>query len=252
MERAAFLPRARPARGPSRHLPSGVMPEHAPELSSYHPVDSGRASEEPTQVPALRLVKPTADDLPSGAESDTSGDAELSPALEDVVRRFGNFIRRTAHRHNLAPSELEDVVQDARIRLWKALGTSDRIRQAPASYIYRTTMSAALDFIRRRRARREESLPFIGESAAPGFTASARADDALHASETQRAVVRAVELLVESRRAVVRMYLAGYEREEIADLLGWSEAKTRNLLYRGLADVRESLQSWGYGPGAAK
>jgi DNA-directed RNA polymerase specialized sigma24 family protein len=46
------------------------------------------------------------------------------------------------------------------------------------------------------------------------------------------------------------MYLAGFERDEIADLLGWSEAKTRNLLYRGLADLRESLQSWGYGPGA--
>jgi RNA polymerase sigma-70 factor (ECF subfamily) len=46
------------------------------------------------------------------------------------------------------------------------------------------------------------------------------------------------------------MYLAGYDRVEIAELLGWSEAKTRNLLYRGLADVRTSLESWGFGPGA--
>jgi hypothetical protein len=34
------------------------------------------------------------------------------------------------------------------------------------------------------------------------------------------------------------MYLSGYDREEIADLLGWPEAKTSNLLYRGLADLR--------------
>jgi RNA polymerase sigma-70 factor (ECF subfamily) len=41
------------------------------------------------------------------------------------------------------------------------------------------------------------------------------------------------------------MYLAGYPREEIAALMGWSEAKTRNLLYRGLADLRERLTELG-------
>jgi RNA polymerase sigma-70 factor (ECF subfamily) len=43
------------------------------------------------------------------------------------------------------------------------------------------------------------------------------------------------------------MHLAGYAREEIAQLLGWSEAKTRNLLYRGLADLRERLTARGIG-----
>jgi len=62
-------------------------------------------------------------------------------------------------------------------------------------------------------------------------------------------VHRALALLAEPRRAVVRMHLAGYERSEIAELLGWSEPKTRNLLYRGLADLRRILASWGIGPG---
>ena len=59
-------------------------------------------------------------------------------------------------------------------------------------------------------------------------------------------------MLAESRRAVVRMHLAGYERAEIGDLLGWSEAKTRNLLYRGLADLRQILDSWGIRPGGTR
>ena len=41
------------------------------------------------------------------------------------------------------------------------------------------------------------------------------------------------------------MHLAGYSREEIAQLMGWSEAKTRNLLYRGLAELREQLGQRG-------
>jgi RNA polymerase sigma-70 factor (ECF subfamily) len=70
----------------------------------------------------------------------------------------------------------------------------------------------------------------------------------LEESELGATVHRALALLVESRRAVVRMHLAGYDRLEIAELLGWSEAKTRNLLYRGLGDLRGILVSWGIGP----
>jgi RNA polymerase sigma-70 factor (ECF subfamily) len=186
-----------------------------------------------------------------GPEPPAPEDADLSPALEDVVMRFGDFVRRTAHRHGLTGTEIEDVVQDMRIRLWKSLGTPEKIRQAPAAYIYKTAASAALDFLRRRRARREESLDALpDESPAIGASRLDAEADARE-SDVRRAVTRAVDLLVESRRAVVRMYLAGYDREEIGSLLGWSEPKTRNLLYRGLADVRATLESGGFGPGGA-
>jgi RNA polymerase sigma-70 factor (ECF subfamily) len=33
----------------------------------------------------------------------------------------------------------------------------------------------------------------------------------------------------------------GYERDEIAKLLGWTDGRIRNLLYRGLADLRALL-----------
>jgi RNA polymerase sigma-70 factor (ECF subfamily) len=66
----------------------------------------------------------------------------------------------------------------------------------------------------------------------------------------QELVGHAVDGLIPARRSVVKMYLAGYGREEIADLLGWTEPKTRNLLYRGLADLREALTEMGIGPEA--
>lgn len=198
-------------------------------------------------VPRLRLV----DDVPG--PPDPPGDVEpvdLSPALEDVVRRFGSYMRRTAHRHSIDAAELEDVVQETRIRLWKALGTDDKIRHAPASYIARTVMSAAVDFLRRRRARREDALPDPQHMHSLSFAAAQTADSTVNQQDVSAALERAVSLLAEARQAVVRMYLAGYDREEIADVLGWSEAKTRNLLYRGLADLRVTLEGWGYGPGA--
>ena len=46
------------------------------------------------------------------------------------------------------------------------------------------------------------------------------------------------------------MHLVGYIRKEIARLMGWTEAKTRNLLYRGLGDLRQELKGRGVSPGA--
>jgi RNA polymerase sigma factor (sigma-70 family) len=64
-------------------------------------------------------------------------------------------------------------------------------------------------------------------------------------SELAEQVERAIETIHPSRRPVVRMHLMGHPREEIAQLLGWSDGKTRNLLYRGLADLRERLLAQG-------
>lgn len=60
-----------------------------------------------------------------------------------------------------------------------------------------------------------------------------------------------LERITPTRAPVARLYLAGYDRHEIARLMGWTEAKTRNLLYRGLADLRAELRKMGVDPGGA-
>jgi len=178
-------------------------------------------------------------------------DSDASRALEHVVSRFDAFIRRSARRHGLRGDEIDEVVQEIRVRMWKSLGTAELIRRAKASYIYRAAVSASIDLIRSRRARRNDARSLDDDLDDDAPEARQRADAALDEAELARMVHRALALLAEPRRAVVRMHLAGYERSEIAELLGWSEPKTRNLLYRGLADLRRILASWGIGPGAS-
>jgi RNA polymerase sigma factor (sigma-70 family) len=184
---------------------------------------------------------------PSGDSPAAAPGDSLSRALDAAVARFTDAARRLAHRTGLGADDLDELLQEVRIRLWRALGTPERIREARALYIQRTVASAALDLIRRRRARREQPLEgdegVIPEPAAPGG-----ADRELDRAEFDAVVARAIEELTESRRVVVRLHLTGYEREEIARMLGWTEPKTRNLLYRGLADLREALERAGVTP----
>jgi len=162
-----------------------------------------------------------------------------SRALERVVRRFEHRVRVIGHRYRLSPAELDELFQEVRIRLWKALEDPDRIEATPASYIYRTATSAAVDLIRRRRVGRNQ-VPLDPE--VHGTPAPAPGDGRTK-DETAEELARSLQSLDDRRRPVVRMYLAGYDHREIAALLGWSHGATRNLLYRGLADLKADLRS---------
>jgi RNA polymerase sigma-70 factor (ECF subfamily) len=184
--------------------------------------------------------------------SEPAGPDTLSPALEAVMTRFRAMVRGVGWRHGLSEQELDELMQDVRLRLWRARGTSEQITGAPASYVYRTAITAALDLIRARRGAREEPIDMTRASGEARLAAPGGPADGLEADELAAQVGRAVGEITPSRRPVLRMYLAGYDREEIAQLLGWSEAKTRNLLYRGLADLRALLAARGIGPEAVR
>ncbi len=170
---------------------------------------------------------------------------DLSPAIQQYLLRYNNLVRQTAARHGLSDDDIDEVFQDVRIRLWRALQRREKSDEIPASYIYRTAVSAALDLIRRRRARREQRLEAVPNRE---VVTEPRSERSLVSSELVDQVAAAVAALTPSRRPVVRMHLAGYHRDEIAASLGWTEAKTRNLLYRGLEELRTRLTERGIGP----
>jgi RNA polymerase sigma factor (sigma-70 family) len=172
----------------------------------------------------------------------------LSAALEATVARFRRLIRAAGRRHGLSEADVDEVLQDVRIRLWRNRGDVGALAGLGASYVHRTTVSAAIDVLRRRRARR--TGPDATEELSPGLP-SPRTDPAGRAEQRElvERVHAAVGRLMPSRRPIVRMHLAGYDRREIAQSLSCSEGKVRNLLSRGLADLRRLLGDEGIGPG---
>lgn len=172
------------------------------------------------------------------------GPDEGAATIESVLERFGGMVRAVGCRHGLSDDDIDELVQEVRIRLWRARGGGgSSLPGIGSAYVYRTAMAAAIDMIRARRARRSVPLDAVESTAVarPGDAA----DRAAELSEVARMLERALAGLSDSRRPAVRMYLAGYDHREIAALLGWSEPKARNLLYRGLADLREVLTGLG-------
>jgi RNA polymerase sigma-70 factor (ECF subfamily) len=196
-----------------------------------------------------QMTEPTISSRPDEAQPPSRA---LSRELEAVVARFADLVQRTTRRHGLDAGEQDVVLQELRIRLWKALGSSELVQRAPATYVYKTMMSAIMDVLRGRGSRPTRSIDEPQSRVVELARSRDPADTNVLESDVGRAVDLALEKLVDSRRTAVRMHLAGYSREEIADVLGWTEARTRNLLYRGLEDLRVELTRMGFGPEATQ
>jgi RNA polymerase sigma factor (sigma-70 family) len=182
-----------------------------------------------------------------------STSSEVERRFNQIIEEHGRFLHDTIAR--LCPKDLGldfgDIEQEARVRLWRAVENEKEILN-PASYIYRIAVTTTIDAVRRIKARREEQLRPAedGNDGEVGHmhpeTDPGRMPDHIAA---RREVVRKIrETLAEfppDRRRAVGLYLQGMTTSEIGDLLGWSEPKARNHVYRGLAELRHELRVQG-------
>lgn len=165
------------------------------------------------------------------------------------MAEFGTLLRRAVAR--ACPRDcgihVADVEQDVRIRLWRALQNEREITDL-ASYIYKIAATAVIDAVRRAKARREDPIPLAadsGEAAMPVASRDASPEDLAAGRSMARAVASALSRVATKRRRAVGLYLQGLTTAEIGAVLGWTEAKARNLTYRGLANLRSELKKMG-------
>jgi RNA polymerase sigma factor (sigma-70 family) len=177
---------------------------------------------------------------------------QVEERFNAVIEEFGQFLRQSIAR--LCPQDrgiqFDDIEQEARLRLWRALRSETEIQNL-ASYIYRIAATATIDAVRRAKVRREEQLHLIDEEEGEGERRPLTEDrekSPVRLTEQRQVIQKVNEALArlpESRRRAVGLHLEGMTSREIADLMGWSEPKARNLIYRGLKDLRSLLQPEG-------
>lgn len=152
------------------------------------------------------------------------------------------MVRRATRARGLNEADVDEVMQDVRVRLWKSNASDEKLDGLGASYMQRVAMSAAIDLLRRRRARREASLDDVTAGNDMPARLRVASPDRSDDDELAHRLAIALATLPSNRRIVVQLHLDGYARDEMASLTGWTEPKVRNLLYRGLDDLRDALR----------
>jgi RNA polymerase sigma factor (sigma-70 family) len=158
-----------------------------------------------------------------------------------LIERYAGLMRATLRQidHKMPEADLQELEQDVRLKLWQSLVAEGNFNK-PAAYIRKVIISVSVDAARKRIVRG-------GNATHIELSELEIADDQAHDLLELRGELHAliVQLSAESPVAAqaLGLYLQGFTTEEIGTLLGWTEAKARNTVYRYLEDVRSRLGS---------
>jgi len=164
--------------------------------------------------------------------------------FEKVLERFSSFIQMHIQKFDPQKNGIdpEDISQEIRIKIWRILKDEKKIKNY-SSYIRKVVDSTVIDQLRKKRRQegiiRKEKIKKISEQ--QGFYLMRSSSEKI----PTHMMGQAIDSLMQSRQKVVRLFLLNMTLEEIAISLNWSKDKTRNLLYRGLADLKKSLKEQG-------
>ena len=160
----------------------------------------------------------------------------VSKTLQDIIDKYFSSIQYHIRKYNpeMYGLQSEDILQEVKIRLWKAL-SRDSSRKIYSAYVTQVINSVIIDQIRRVRRHEKNIEAFKEEERLNG---GGGWDRLLPAA----AIEPAVDGLLQSRKKIVRLFLMDYSTREISELLHFSDKKVHNLLYRGLRDLKGALK----------
>ncbi|MBV9005766.1 MAG: RNA polymerase sigma-70 factor [Solirubrobacterales bacterium] len=155
--------------------------------------------------------------------------------LDDL--RPGSFA--IAYRMLGSVAEAEDVVQEALLRLHRALEGGEQIR-SPRAFVATVTTRLAINELRSARARRER---YVGEWLPEPIITDSSDDPARHAEmadSLSMAMLVLLESLSPEQRAVLLLHdVFDYDHAQIAQIIGKSQDNVRQLASRARRHVEQ-------------
>jgi RNA polymerase sigma-70 factor (ECF subfamily) len=159
-------------------------------------------------------------------------------AFECIIRRYERLVLSVALRLTGNLEDAQDVSQEVFLKLYKNLHKVEASTNF-SGWLYRVTANACHDL--RKKQPRDVPVELAGEIAAGG------ANPAQNAVEDERRRVLALSLRMLSekeRAALVLRDLEGLSTEEVARVLGSSEATVRSQIAKGRVKVKDFVERY--------
>jgi RNA polymerase sigma factor (sigma-70 family) len=160
--------------------------------------------------------------------------------LQRILR---NAVARVCPRE--LDSEREDLVQTAMLRILERSAGGENSEIRSTSYLVKVAFHTMVDVMRRSNRRRAAGIEEI-EGPRSGLAAEVSLPAAR--PEVSPALRACLAGLVSSRRHAVTLYLQGFTAREAARTLRLEEKAIRNLIFRGIHDLRRCLLEKGVSP----
>jgi len=141
----------------------------------------------------------------------------------------------------------QDLVQAAMLKVLEIHRRGEADAVSKSSYLWQVAYSATVDEIRRIARRREVDMDGPGSSGSAAESLAAPSDDFAR-RDLGREIQDCLARLDEPRRLAASLHLHGFSAAESARALSWSLSRARNLIFRGIGDLRRCLEEKGIRP----
>ena len=167
---------------------------------------------------------------------------------EDVIgeteKKYGGYCRATAYNITGSRPDAEECVNDTFLKAWETIPPQEP--RSLRAYLGSLVRSASLDAVRRRGAKKRGGGAFAAAYEELEELLPDRADDAVSEAELRDLLNRFLASLPEDRRNVfIGRYWFFESVAEIAKKTGFSQSKTKTLLFRTREALRDFLKKEG-------
>lgn len=161
-------------------------------------------------------------------------------AVADLIERYGNLVRRIAHRMVDDPRDREEVLQDTLVQAVRALPRF-RGESRLSTWIGRIAYRECLQHLRRRRAPLDREDPLVEVDRL--HSSASPPTDQFERQELETRVNRLVERLPPAQRvAVTLFYLEEMSVAEAARVMAVPENTVKSHLRRARIRLRELVE----------
>lgn len=135
--------------------------------------------------------------------------------------------------------EAEDLTEEVFVKAWEAL-PGYKVMQYPfKSWLYRIAHNLVVDYHRKRRPLLLPDLDLHGSSTPPSAT-----EDIIERRHNAKVLAAAIQKLGEEEQQVIILrFVEGLSHQEVAEVIGKSQAASRIIQHRALARLSHHLKS---------
>jgi RNA polymerase sigma-70 factor, ECF subfamily len=160
-------------------------------------------------------------------------------AMRECMERYGSLVwslcRRNFGATSASSGEVDDLVQDIFVDVWRSAGMFDASRGTEVTFIATIARRRIIDRLR-KRGRTVRTVELDEHQDLPAL--SAALEDVVDAKAAHVAISEMPEL---ARKAIMLCACGGYTHEEAADTLGIPLGTVKSHIQRGLLRLREQL-----------
>jgi len=189
---------------------------------------------------------------PSDAEKDIAlvqriqaGD---SSAFNIMVIQYQSLVTGLLYRFSSQPADLEDLVQEAFIKLWRGIPSWKPDRPF-VHWLKRVTVRVGLEYCRRqKRSPLAQTLPHQEGETDPliNLPCDSSLNNDLARESLEQAQFLLSTLPPDDRALLTLLYLNEMPLNEVADHFGWSKANAKIKAFRARNRLRNTLKQYGY------